>query len=129
MACGLPQPMQLATAPNNLGMCAAHILGRWLLFLAMASVPVFAGTSDLTQKQKATAKRIYDVKCAKCHRMYAPTDYAPEEWQLWARKMAKKSKLDPSKEKLLLSYLQLLGKQQSAPAATQAKSATPQDLN
>ena len=121
--------MLLATAPNNLSVCAAHIVGRWLLFFALASGHVIAGTSDLTEKQKATAKKIYDVKCAKCHRMYAPTDYSPEEWQLWAGKMTKKSKLDPSKEKLLFRYLQWLGKKQSAPAAAQAKNTTPQSLN
>lgn len=95
-------------------------MGRWLLLFALAWVPVVARTDDLTEKQKAAAKKIYDVKCAKCHRMYAPTDYAPEEWQLWAGKMTKKAKLEPSKEKLLLRYLELLRRQQSAPGTTQA---------
>lgn len=111
--------MPLATTPNNLGMRAA-IIGRLLLLFALVWFPEVAKTDDLTEKQKATAKRIYDVKCAKCHRMYAPTDYPPEEWQLWAGKMTKKAKLDPSKEKLLVRYLETLRRQQPATNGTQA---------
>lgn len=98
----------------------ALLMGRVLLLFALAWFPGIARTDNLTEKQKAAAKRIYDVKCAKCHRMYAPADYPPEEWQLWAGKMTKKAKLEPAKEKLLLRYLESLRRQQSSTGSTQA---------
>jgi len=64
-----------------------------------------AQAEDLTRKQRTAAKKIYDSKCAKCHRFYEPREYAQEEWQLWMTKMSRKAKLNPSQDKLLNRYL------------------------
>lgn len=109
----------LATTPNKLANHAL-IIRRWHLIFVLALAPAIGRTGGLTEKQKVIAKRIYDVKCSKCHRIYPPTEYAPEEWRLWAGKMAKKAKLDSAREELLLRYLELLRKEQSAPKAAQA---------
>jgi len=60
---------------------------------------------DLTRKQGIAAKKLYDAKCAKCHRFYEPSEYSQEEWQLWMAKMSKKAKLNPGQDKLLNHYL------------------------
>ena len=65
-----------------------------------------AGAGDLTEKENATAKGIYDSKCVKCHRPYEPRDYPIEEWRLWMSKMTKKAKLTPNQAKLLNRYLE-----------------------
>jgi hypothetical protein len=65
-----------------------------------------AGTEaqDLTPKQAASAKHIYDTKCVKCHKSYDPKDYSAEEWRLWILKMGKKTKLKPAQVKLLIRF-------------------------
>jgi hypothetical protein len=71
--------------------------------LALAFDGVQAG--DLTKKQRTAAKKLYDSKCAKCHRFYEPRDYSQEEWQLWMSKMSKKAKLNPAQGTLLNEFL------------------------
>jgi hypothetical protein len=73
--------------------------------LAVLLAQTSAGAGDLTEKENAAAKGIYDLKCAKCHRPYEPRDYPLEEWRLWMSKMSKKAKLTPNQAKLLNRYL------------------------
>jgi hypothetical protein len=51
------------------------------------------------------ASHLYALKCARCHKFYDPAQYSDEEWQLWMRKMSRKSKLQPSEDQLLSRYL------------------------
>ena len=67
-----------------------------------------AAPSELSKRQTLAAKKLYDNKCAKCHRMYEPRDYSDEEWQLWMVKMSKKAKLNLKQEKLLDRYVDML---------------------
>jgi hypothetical protein len=74
----------------------------WLsIALALAAAPA----DDLTDKERGAAKRLYELKCVKCHRPYEPKDYSQEEWRLWMTRMSKKARLRPSQEKLLNRYL------------------------
>lgn len=72
---------------------------------ALAAVQPAASAHDLTPKELAAARKIYLVKCAKCHRFYEPTDYAEPDWRRWMDSMSRKSKLKPPQEKLLNRYL------------------------
>jgi hypothetical protein len=51
------------------------------------------------------ARKLYKTKCARCHKFYNPADYEEKEWQIWMRKMSKKSKLNGDQEQLLSRYL------------------------
>jgi len=51
------------------------------------------------------ARKIYEVKCAKCHKFYEPTDYAQAKWDDWMSKMARKSRLKPDQQRLLTQFL------------------------
>src|SRR5215471_16201950 len=59
----------------------------------------------LSRRQIAAGKKLYEVKCAKCHRLREPTDYSSDEWRLWFGKMSRKAKLNPAQESLLSRYL------------------------
>jgi len=61
--------------------------------------------SSLSPKDIEKARKIYFAKCAKCHRFYEPKDYSDEEWDKWIKSMARKSKLKPDQEKVLIQFL------------------------
>ncbi len=82
----------------------------WQSFLAvaLAGIPGLAIAGGLHHLDPSTASRIYIAQCARCHRLHDPKDYAPEEWQLWTKKMCRKTKLVPAEQKTLMLYLQAL---------------------
>ena len=67
-----------------------------------AGVASAAGLSDL---QVSEANIIYTAKCARCHKFYDPAAYTEKEWNIWMKKMGKKSKLKPDQYDLLSRYL------------------------
>ena len=74
------------------------------MFLAAA-----LGTSrggELSPAEVNAAKRLYNAKCAKCHKFYDPGDYTQKDWETWMQKMGKKSKLKPAQYELLSRYLE-----------------------
>jgi hypothetical protein len=80
---------------------------RILLALAsLALLPFPAGTSELTDKETKTARKLYLSKCAKCHKFYPPSDYSDADWHQWMQKMGKKAKLKPEQYDLLSRYLE-----------------------
>ena len=89
----------------------------WLLVAILVWRTAVAHAQELTKKEVASAKRIYETKCVRCHKAYEPRDYSPEEWRLWMLKMSKKAKLKSSEDKLLKRYWEVLrtGKPQKAP--------------
>jgi hypothetical protein len=79
----------------------------WLLILglvlAVSAGP--AGAADLSDREKASGRKLYVTKCAKCHKFYDPNKYSDQDWQTWMSKMSKKSKLSPEQEQLLVRYI------------------------
>lgn len=73
------------------------------------SVPVLsadaANAAGLSAQEISDANTLYVAKCAKCHKFYAPADYSQRDWDMWMRKMSRKSKLKPAQEELLTRYL------------------------
>src|SRR3989338_4576561 len=49
-------------------------------------------------------KKTYLVKCAKCHRLYAPADYTDEQWGSWMDKMREKSHLSLEEYENISAY-------------------------
>lgn len=74
------------------------------LFLS-AVVACASGTNELTVKEFTAARKLYEAKCAKCHRFYEPKKYSEADWRTWMNKMSAKSKLKPDQEDLLKRYL------------------------
>ena len=61
---------------------------------------------DLSPQERRTAKALYEIKCAKCHKFYEPAAYAQQDWDDWMSQMSRKSKLKPAQEKLLTRFLE-----------------------
>ena len=78
----------------------------WVTFLAAAFV-VFttARAAELYDKDLQAARKLYNAKCAKCHKFYDPANYSAEEWNVWMAKMSKKAKLKPNQKELLTRFL------------------------
>jgi hypothetical protein len=64
-----------------------------------------AGAAALSTKETEAARKLYNLKCAKCHKFYDPAGYTQSEWDEWMLKMSKKSKLKPAQHDLLSRYL------------------------
>jgi len=77
------------------------------LFTCTAALVVIgaARAAELSAKETADARKLYNTKCAKCHKFYDPAKYTDEEWQTWMRKMSKKAKLKNAQSELIGRYL------------------------
>jgi nitrate/TMAO reductase-like tetraheme cytochrome c subunit len=64
-----------------------------------------AQAARLSAQEVSDANALYVVKCAKCHKFYDPADYSQKDWDVWMRKMSRKSKLKPAQDELLTRYL------------------------
>jgi hypothetical protein len=64
-----------------------------------------ASAAGLSAQEVTDASALYTIKCAKCHKFYKPADYSQKDWDMWMRKMSRKSKLKPAQEELLTRYL------------------------
>jgi len=77
-----------------------------LLGLGLAGCTGPGKTTDLPQDETKAARKLYVAKCAKCHKFYDPAKYSDEDWQMWMKKMSKKSKLKPEQEQMLSRYIE-----------------------
>ena len=78
---------------------------RSIPLLILAGFVLAARAGDLSPVDAQAARKLYEVKCAKCHKFYEPTAYAQAEWDDWMVKMARKSKLKPDQFRLLTQFL------------------------
>ena len=90
-----------------------------LLMAALAVVVLHggAGAVELSPKETGDAQKLYNTKCAKCHKFYDPAAYNDKEWADWMTKMSRKSKLKREQEEVLARYLDTFrsGKTNSVP--------------
>ncbi len=77
----------------------------WFLPVVLAAGLVVAGTTPLTPDERAAAQKLYQSKCARCHRFHDPSDYTDKEWLVWMDKMSRKARLKPDQKELLSRYL------------------------
>ena len=80
----------------------------FLLALAGCSGP--AGAVDSPRDEVGQTRKLYIAKCARCHRLYDPTQYTDSAWQVWMDKMSKKAKLKVDQKELLTRYLETVRK-------------------
>jgi hypothetical protein len=79
-----------------------------MLFVASLLGIREAAATGLSPKEEATAKKLYSLKCAKCHDFYNPANYNDADWHSWMAKMKKKSRLNSTDYDLVLRYTDLL---------------------
>jgi len=59
----------------------------------------------ISAETAAAGRKLYLMKCARCHKFYPPAQYSASEWQSWMDKMSRKAKLQPDQTALLTEYL------------------------
>lgn len=92
---------------------------RWFpvtAYVALVAVGT-AGAAELSALELKDARKLYNAKCAKCHKFYDPAKYNEVEWQEWMRKMNQKAKLKAAQADLLKRYLDTFRQSQTATAA------------
>ena len=57
-----------------------------------------------------SAKKLYLMKCSKCHRLYDPKEYNDESWSKWMEKMKKKARLNNDQYERISRYAGYLRK-------------------
>jgi len=80
---------------------------RLVCMVVVALAGLFpARAAELSAKETRSAQELYEIKCAKCHKFYNPSDYSQPEWNEWMTKMSRKARLKPAQKELLTRYLQ-----------------------
>ena len=79
----------------------------WSTVLVALVVFHTAGAAELSSSEWKDARKLYNAKCAKCHKFYDPAKYDEVEWQTWMQKMSKKAKLKETQSELLGRYLEV----------------------
>jgi len=68
-------------------------------------------STTITEPQKtpsdalAQGKDLYENRCAKCHKLYAASDYNIQRWPRILNSMQYKAKITDQQKELILSYL------------------------
>lgn len=53
----------------------------------------------------AEGKTLYESNCAKCHKLYAPSDFSKEEWRPIVTQMQKKARLSDEQGNSIYNYI------------------------
>jgi len=59
----------------------------------------------LTPEEIAQGKSLYENNCAKCHKLFAPTDYTYEKWKPILIRMQKKARMDDAQMVAITNYI------------------------
>jgi mono/diheme cytochrome c family protein len=88
-------------------MCSARRLGfRWLLACVCLIASVHAAYGGEPKiDDPAAARKLYLLKCAKCHKLYEPGKYSDSEWTRWMTSMSRKARLTPEQRKAVSQYI------------------------
>ena len=84
-----------------------YILLPFLFSCAQKTVePISIKETEVTSTEDIVlGKSLYLENCVKCHRPFAPSEFTEKEWRHEVPIMAKKAKIDVTKENLILSYV------------------------
>ena len=66
-----------------------------------AKPPVVATLSA----ELAEGKSLFENNCAKCHKLYAPSDFTAEQWTPIVLRMQKKAKIQDAEREKIYNYL------------------------
>src|SRR5262245_12027023 len=76
----------------------------WAALLLLISLHR-AIAKEPSAKDTQAGQKLYNAKCAKCHKFYDPKAYEQREWDAWMEKMRKKSKLSRDQFELVSRYI------------------------
>ena len=62
-------------------------------------------TKVATAEEIAQGKLLYAANCVQCHKSFEPSEFTEKQWRHEVPPMAKKAKIDATKESLILAYV------------------------
>ncbi|MDI1256000.1 MAG: cytochrome c [Flavobacterium sp.] len=71
----------------------------------VATVEQAKATTSVATAEVTEGKTSYENNCAKCHKLYAPSDYSKDDWMPILNRMAKKARLDDVETGKIYAYL------------------------
>lgn len=87
-----------------------HLIVLSLVFLMGCTATKKVATAT-SAPQKASAetiaqgKDLYENRCGKCHKLFAPTDYAVKQWPEILNSMQSKAKITDEQKAQIYAYL------------------------
>jgi mono/diheme cytochrome c family protein len=78
-----------------LGLGAACVTTRAALEAELQAAPT----------AEAKGKILYERSCSRCHNLYMPRSFAPDEWRFYVRKYGRRARLRKEDRALVLAYL------------------------
>jgi hypothetical protein len=78
------------------------------MFSAEAGIGVPASADTWGAGQMESARKLYMIKCTKCHKLRDPADYDDDTWAAWMEKMRKKAHLNDEQFKSISRYVESL---------------------
>lgn len=78
---------------------------RSKIILLILTIAVFWPMVINAQEETLQGKRIYELKCSRCHSLYSPQKYSLDEWETILKEMSPISGMDEEDEKAVLEYL------------------------
>jgi len=73
--------------------------------------------ADVGMEQLQAGRSSYVSKCAGCHHLHRPEEYAPPEWPELVAKMSARARLTADERRLIASYLSATSARLREPAA------------
>ena len=77
-----------------------------VLFAVACTTTTAPGTADPGGTPEEQGHRLYANACSRCHALYMPHSYFPDEWPYYVRKYGRKARLSKGQRDLVLRYLQ-----------------------
>lgn len=85
---------------------AVAILG---IFLYSCSPKVIAPVTEVKKveltPELAAGRTLYENNCAKCHKLYSPTNFSEQDWKPILVRMQKKARLDDTQMVEISNYI------------------------
>jgi hypothetical protein len=109
MTCGARKrryvKLLLAGVALIFGGCVSDNRARTGRSSSTAPPPDVAIRAGLPETEAQQARKLYVLKCAKCHAFYDPAQYTETEWSTWMSKMSRKAHLTREETEALDKYL------------------------
>ncbi len=97
------------TRPMKLRILSLAITGILIYSCSPKVVPAVTEAKPIVvaalSPELAEGKNLYENNCAKCHKLYNPSDFTKEEWTPILLKMQKNAKIQDAEREKIYNYL------------------------
>jgi mono/diheme cytochrome c family protein len=95
----------MAFAALAIASCASKIVAMEPSDHAVPQMPKVSETLPISEERIVEGRATYQNNCAKCHKLYSPTEFSRLEWEPILVRMQPKAKLDDAQISLVRDYI------------------------